>query len=773
MSRQRRSLLPAFVRRSYAARLGVALAFSVVVITAFGFVISAQASDTLEADVQEQLTSQSSAQAAQLDTWLAAISSDARSTSTQSVFASGDRDRIESTLKTKTSRDRVPEDVVGIHYLNTETMEIETSTVDEMIGIDTREQGAAFAQGDLSFENSDGVVVTDPFEVPVVDHPIVAVISPVGGAENRALVYMVDIESHAQAFSQGEGDTWTVVVDQQGRFVAHPNASKILRSHRSGDSMVSMLGPGESDFMAQDDVVMGMTRMENTGWTVMTHAESDTAYALVDQINSDLIGLVLLAIINLGLIGVTIGSNTLNSLKRLTARAEEMADGDLDVNLQTDREDEIGSLYGSFATMRDSLRERIAEAQQAKAEAETATAEAEQARQDAEAERAEMESMTAHLTTKANEYEQVLDSAADGDLTARVDADSESDAMKRVGEKINATLASLETTIADVETFASEVLSASDRVGSNADRVERASEQVTDSIEEIFEGTQQQSDQLQDAAGEMENLSATAEEVASSAQEVASTSQAAAEAGQDGQQAAQLAIDEMEDIDDRTDEMVAEINQLDDDLDEINEILGVITDVVEQTNMLALNASIEAAHADGEGDGFAVVADEIKTLAEETKSAAGDIEQRIERIQAQATDTVDTMEDTSERITDGVSTVTEAVDALETIVARIEEADSGIQEIDAATEEQAESAQQVMTMLDELSSISQQTAAEADTVAGAADDQSQSIGEVSASAEQLRRRADELRELLDRFTVDGSAADARTNIDTDTAATDD
>jgi methyl-accepting chemotaxis protein len=592
MAKDTTSLLPEFVRSRYTVRLGFALALAIVVVVASGAVISSQAQATLQEDVQNDLVALSETRGQQLDTWMRSVKTHAQVTSEKEVYASSDTDQISGELSALTAGDRLPRDVVAIHVLDVSDGEIVASSNEQFVGVRPAEQGAPFADDPPQFDGPNDVYVSQPFEIGLVDHPILTVMTPVPGTEDRVMLYMTDLAARTNALSTDGGDTFTVVVDGQGRYVSHPDTSKILESHTTGDSDGMANGTRFTTTETENGtMLMGMSTMEEQNWMVMTHSPASQAYALGAQINADLIGLILLAVINLGLVGVTIGSGTAISLRRLSNRAAAMADGDLDVDLRSTRDDEIGAVFSAFDRMRESIRSNIREAEQAREEAEQAQADAEDARKEAERERKEASRMNEQLQRKAEEYGDVLAAVAAGDLTVRADTDVDNEAMADIAESINEAIADLEATIANTQEFAENVLESSQQVGESAQTVDEASQQVRQSIREIYEGASEQAESLQDAAAQMENLSATAEEVASSAQEVASTSQQAAQEGETGREGAQDAIEEMNAIEEETDATVREINELATELDEIGEIVQVITDIAEQTNILALNAS--------------------------------------------------------------------------------------------------------------------------------------------------------------------------------------
>ncbi|WP_162224356.1 methyl-accepting chemotaxis protein [Halorussus amylolyticus] len=750
------------VRESYALKLAIALVSVVALTVAVGALVQAQTADQLRDDVQGQLTSISESQAGELETWLSNVNRQTRVLSEHPTINAGDTYRKRAVLRDLIADDGVPEGVVAVHYYDADEQTIVTSSAEDFVGVNPARENAPFATSPPTFDDADDVHVSEPFHTSITDFPVVAVMSPVPDDPSKQIIFMVNIEERTQSLTGMVEGGSTVVVDSDGRYIVHPETDQLLTTHGDGaDSPVVEQGlAGESGFIegetsdeTGEQMVLAYAPIDSTDWVVAVRVPESEAYALGATVTSNIVGLILIAVVSLGLVGVTVGSNTVISLRQLSEKARAMESGDLGVSLETTRRDEFGTLYDSFDRMRDSLRDQVRESERAREEAEKARERTEDARKEAEERREEAQALSTHLETKASHYEEVMNAAADGDLRVRVDTESKSDAMVAIGESLNEMLDDTERTVASVKRFSAHVSNAVVDVEDSAEEVMATGEEVSESVAEISAGATDQTEHLSEVADRMNDLSASAQEVAATVDEVAATSEQAAAAGELGREAAEDALAEMDAVETATERTVEEIEDLDAEMAAIGDIVEVITEIADRTNMVAINASIEAARSGANGDGFAVVAEEVKSLAEKTKESASDIEGRIERVQSKTSQSVEGMTETSQRVTAGIETVEGAIDALEEIAAYVEETDASIHEINDATESQAEASSAVVTMVDDVASISEETATQAEGVADAAEDQTQTLTSVSRDAEGLAERAAELSELLDDFTV--------------------
>ncbi|AFZ74335.1 methyl-accepting chemotaxis sensory transducer [Natronobacterium gregoryi] len=271
--------------------------------------------------------------------------------------------------------------------------------------------------------------------------------------------------------------------------------------------------------------------------------------------------------------------------------------------------------------------------------------------------------------------------------------------------------------------------------------LQESSRVVSDRSDEINDLTDEQADSMDEIATEVSGLSATVEEIAANAEEVSATSERAKSLASETMGTAGEAIDRMADVESSADAVTDDVEQLREGVQRIDEIIDVINGLADQTNLLALNASIEAAHAGEEGDGFAVVADEVKSLAEESKAEATNVERMIEQIQDDTQETVEGLQDANEAISAGVSLVEETVDNLRQIEESIDETATGIQEVATATDDQAASTEEIASMTDSAMERSQRVSSE--------------LEEIVETTVQLNELIDELDQQVDHLSTDG------------------
>ncbi|SNZ18054.1 methyl-accepting chemotaxis protein [Natronoarchaeum philippinense] len=748
-----RGLLPDSVRNSYPLKVGAALVAVILLVSAVGGVVYAHTGDTLRQDTQQELETAATSEADRIDQWLEDTRFQQSKLASSHSLRIDDGDEIQARLATTVDQH---DSVRGAYHVN-----VTSGAVLDVYG-----HGLIATGGSLRSASHERVrALNDPsttvttatvsrselFRAGPDGSAVFLFVSNVETDEHRAVVSVIDAATLSEATLQRRSDGETVVVNDSGTVVLALDESRLLQSagvdagdRPDGGGFFTAIG----DDGAQQAV--GYAGLTEADWTTTASVPTAAAYALQSDISRGILAMVLVATGGALAIALTIGRNTVRSVRDLSDRAAALEAGDLDVDLETERTDEFGRLYDAFGSMRDSLREQIRAA--------------ESAREAADRQRAESEQFARNLETTADEYGAVMSACADGDLTRRIDPDDESEAMATVGREFNDMLDQLEATVAGVARFAEDVAVRSEQVTAGAADVRDASERVTDSIQEISEGAERQHAQYETVSAEMQTLAASVQQVATSAEEVADIAEQTAETGREGRDAAEDAIAEMDAVEHSSRDAVEAIDDLQSEMEEIEDVVELITELAEQTNLVALNASIEAARTgDGDREGFGVVADEVRSLADETKAAATDIEERIESIRDQTTRTASEVRAAADDIRDSAATVRDAADAFEGIDEHAAATNQGVQEIRAATSQQAATTEEVVSMADEAATVSEATTAEAETVAAAAEEQTSTMVEVADNASGLADRADSLRDALERFetraSVDGGDFD--------------
>lgn len=361
------------------------------------------------------------------------------------------------------------------------------------------------------------------------------------------------------------------------------------------------------------------------------------------------------------------------------------------------------------------------------------------------------------------EITEVIEANRDGDLTQRVSVSSDDEVTAELAAAYNGLLDEWQARFDTVDAFVEQVISASTQVSTRVDRSQEAGREVSRGISKISEDVNEQNELISDISDEMRSLSATIEEIASSADQVSQAADSAAESGESGREAANEAITELTELERQTQTAVENVDELNELIDEIRDIAVFIADIADQTNMLALNANIEAARADTGSEGFAVVADEIKQLANETQEATSDIEESVTRVRNQTETAVADMYDTRESVDTTVAAVESALEELEEMVTEMADIQNSIHEISSGTDTQAQSTQDVVEMVERVSAISDRTADEAETETREAQNQTASLTDIKTSATTLTDRAESLRNELDSIkTTSRTQSEAET-----------
>jgi methyl-accepting chemotaxis protein len=243
-----------------------------------------------------------------------------------------------------------------------------------------------------------------------------------------------------------------------------------------------------------------------------------------------------------------------------------------------------------------------------------------------------------------------------------------------------------------------------------AEHVASASEELSSSAAEQAQSAETQKGQATQVAVAMQQMSSTVSEVSENSNRATEASRQAAETARGGGSIVEDSLAKMRAIAESVSATAQKVEELGRGSDQIGRIIGVIDDIADQTNLLALNAAIEAARAGEQGRGFAVVADEVRKLAERTTSATKEVAQMVQGIQSGTRTAVDAMRDGTKQVEQGVQTTARAGDSLKQIIQMSEEVGEMITHIATAATEQSSATEQVNQNVEQITRLVSESA---------------------------------------------------------------
>jgi methyl-accepting chemotaxis protein len=321
---------------------------------------------------------------------------------------------------------------------------------------------------------------------------------------------------------------------------------------------------------------------------------------------------------------------------------------------------------------------------------------------------------------------EVIKDVSTGDLTKKIDIVSYDEIGEMAGH-FNVFVEKLHDAITHVAKSSNEVASA-------ATTLDHATEEMASGVEEAVV-------QVSSVAAASEEMSKTSSEIAQNCVMAAKSSEEANRSVNTGETVIKETITVMNRISDRVKESAEVIRSLGTRSDQIGQIVGLINDVADQTNLLALNAAIEAARAGEHGRGFAVVADEVRKLAERTSHATKEISDTIRAMQAETKKAVSSMEDGVNEVGIGTMEAAKSGEALKEILFQIGKVSGEINQIAVASEEETATTNEIATSIQQISQVMQKTAGR--------------IQENASASSQLAGLSKGLESMVGQFKLEG------------------
>ncbi|MFZ6034050.1 MAG: methyl-accepting chemotaxis protein [Melioribacter sp.] len=403
------------------------------------------------------------------------------------------------------------------------------------------------------------------------------------------------------------------------------------------------------------------------------------------------------------------------SIIRLRDAAKSASEGNLNVTVEDKREDEVGDLIAAFKKMMEDIKESTQaleiEKKQVEKKVEEAVREAEEKR--------------IYLTEKINLILEKMNQFSRGDLSVRLEIEKD--------DEIGQLFSGFNQVVEDTGKIIASVFEIVETLTSTAN-------EISASTEEMAAGAQEQTMQTNEVATAMEEMTSTIRQTTQNTTIAADYSKKAGEAAERGGNVVRETVEGMNKIAEVVSQAAQIIKELGNSSNEIGNIIMVIEEIADQTNLLALNAAIEAARAGEQGRGFAVVADEVRKLAERTTKATKEIAAMIKNIQKDTDNAISSINHGTKEVESGKEKAGKAIVALEEIINSTNQTVDIVNQVAAASEEQSATSEEISRSIENISNVTRESA--------------MGVQKIAHSAEELNSMAYRLKDIISHFKLD-------------------
>jgi len=502
--------------------------------------------------------------------------------------------------------------------------------------------------------------VSDALKSKTTGKPVFVVAVPIKDRDQTvgAVIGVVQLSAFSKQYIEPikMGETgYAFLMANSGYLCAHPDNSTLLKSKLTDYDWGKTIASNDEGIIRYEwrgiEKIVTYRKEPITGWRIGIATNVDDIFSSIASIRDSNFITATIVVLFTGIVIFFIVHKIVAALTKSVRFAEAVAEGALDQELDINRKDEIGVLANALSTMTVNLRKMIKTAEQ-------------------KSEEAEQESKRAHVAMQEAD-----------------EARQEAEKAKREGMLQAA--AQLEAVVEHITTTAT---------------------QLAAQIDESSRGAELQLERTSETATAIEEMNATVLEVARNATAAASHADDSKVKAEEGQNVVASVVQSIDEVNERSVQLTESLGSLGERAQDIGSVMTVITDIADQTNLLALNAAIEAARAGEAGRGFAVVADEVRKLAEKTMQATREVEEAIQAIQMASKDNIEGMQATSKVVVHSTGLANEAGQSLRAIVeVAIANADQ-VRSIASASEEQSATSEQIGRSSDEINRIAMETA---------------------------------------------------------------